>query len=140
MVRGDARQSRAHPLEERPGGLGAQVADEQPRLGSSARIRHQDARERIHQHVGPGLAEELPGQGDVPLVEVMDIREIRDVRRAVRGACRDHRGNAAFQRVAERGQRSGHGDGASTRPARGPGVCSNTATGTKRTQTSPPGS
>ena len=133
-VRGDAGQPRAHRLEQRPGLLGAEVAQLQPPAAAGPRVDHQRSRIRVGEDVLARLVEELEAQRDVLAVDVVHLRHVGHVRRAVQAAAGQQRRNLALEAGAQCGKGRVHPEIRS--PARGPGVCANTAAGAKRTASS----
>ena len=130
-VRRDAGELCLHALEQRAGLLGAQVAHREPVLRARVRMDDDHRRARILQHVLPRLAEELERQRDMLAIDVVHLRYVGDVRRAVQRAGRDHRRHGAVQCGADRLQRRCRHWLRSRSPAPGPGVCWNAAVGVK---------
>jgi hypothetical protein len=85
-VRGDARQPRLHALEQRPGGLRAQVAQVQAIETRCHRVEHQHRGMGVGQDVLARLVEELERQRHMALVHVDHLRDVGHVGRAVVGA------------------------------------------------------
>ena len=83
----------------------------------------ENAHEGVGEDVAPRLVEELVGEGEVPLVHVLGVGEVRDIGGAIRRAGGDDGGSSAFERLAET-QETGaaHAPGPMGWPACGPGV------------------
>ncbi len=136
-VRGDAGELRLHVFEQRAGGLGAQVLHAQAEVAEAARLDDLHLGVGVRQHVLARLAEKLERQRDVLAVDVMHLRGVGDVGRAVGRAGRDHGRHGAVEAGADRVEGEFHGAitsgaRASTVPACGPGVWSKTISGAKR--------
>lgn len=137
-MRGDAGELGLHVLEQRAFRLRAQIFELQTVMRGRHGVDHLHHGAGIGQDVLARGVEELEGQGDMRIVDIMDLGQIGDVRRAVRCAGRDHRGYGALEAVAELAERGSHDRAASGCPAAGPGVCSKAALGTKVTATTSP--
>ena len=135
LVRGNARQLRAHALEQRALGFGAQIAQLQAVVLCRHRVEQQHRGAGVGQDVLTRLVEELERQRHMALVHVHHLREIGHVGRAVGRTGGDVGRDGALQAGADGAQR-GRGRSAggirraahglaptpTGRPARGPGV------------------
>jgi len=120
---GDAGELGLHALEERPGGLGAQVAQAQPVTRHRLVIDHQCGGVGVGQDVLAGLVEELEGQRHMRWIHVHQLGDVGDVGHAVRPAGGQGGRHHALQAVADGVHRDIHAVPRSRRsPAPGPGV------------------
>jgi hypothetical protein len=90
-MRGDARELRLHALEQRPRDFRVQVTDERAVARHRAGVGDDEARHRIGEHVAARAIEELERKCDVGGIDVFDLREVRDIGRALRVAGGDGR-------------------------------------------------
>lgn len=144
--RRDAGELGLDRLEERALGLGAQVVQLEPVDRGRVRVHRQRLGPRGGEDVGAGLGEGLEGQADVVWIDVLDLREVGDVRRALARAGGHRREDRALEALADRIERNrrgvGRGRGAhaspfSDVPARGRGVASQPSSGVKATPSAP---
>src|SRR5690606_38510662 len=111
-----------HFIEQGAAGLGADELRVQPPGLKGGRVLELHTGVRVLADVALGLVEELAAQRDVPVIEIVDVAEVGHVGRALRVAGDDGSRHHALEAGHQLAQ-AGH---ATSAPALGPGVASNT--------------
>lgn len=104
-LRGDAGELRLHVFEQRTCGFGAHVMQLEPEVAEASGFDHLYLRVRMREHVFACLAEELIGQRHVFGVDVMHLRGIGYIWRAIGRSGRHHCRNRTVEAGTQRFER-----------------------------------